>query len=199
MLRTYLPLLLLGSLGALAAAQTADFPGGRDIQSVARPANSFLIGAMHIDNDEYFVPVGPVEQRSTKLGKTVKVTGPVDTLVYAGPKTASSLTTYTGMASQLKTAGYTEVWSCARATCGGPYDLVNLLAQPLVDSLHEGSWAGWIIDDLYTNNSDVRYGAFQKNGEYVIVVGVLAPGKPSGALVIRANGPATDSALAATT
>ena len=176
------------------SAQTSDFPGGSDMQSITRPANSFLIGAMHIDNDEYEVPVGPVE-RGTTLGKSIKATGPVDTVAYAGPKSASSLTTYTALSAQLLGSGFVEVWSCARKTCGSPYDLAGILFQPLVDTIHTGGWGGMIIDDLSASNGDVRYGAFRKGTEYVLALGVLSPGHNSGALLVRVNGPADNPVL----
>ncbi len=178
----------------VAGAQEADFPGAQDLRNVARPANSQIVGAMHIDNDEYSVPVGPAGQR--KLGKTVVVTGPVDVLAYAGPTTASSLTTYTGLSSQLKQQGYSEVFTCVRATCGDTYGLIGILAQPLIDTMHEGTWGGQIIDATFTSNSDARYGAFKKGEEYVLALGVLSPGHKSGAMLIRLNGPADQTVLA---
>lgn len=198
-MRSMSALSTLMAVGALmpaslvAGAQAADFPQGQDMRNVVRPANSSIVGAMHIDNDEYSVPVGPTAQR--KLGKTVVVTGPVDVLAYAGPTTASSLTTYTGLASQLKAQGYSEVFTCVRAACGDPYGLVGMLAQPLIDTMHEGTWGGQIIDAMFTSNSDARYGAFKKGEEYVLALGVLSPGHKSGAMVIRLNGPADQSVL----
>lgn len=179
-----------------ASAQSSDFPGGSDLRSVARPANSTLIGALHIDNDEYQVPVGPVE-RGQALGKSVKVTGPIDTVAYAGPKSASTLTTFNGLSSQLLASGYVQTWSCAREACGSAYSLSNILFQPLVDSIHTGEWAGMIIDDLSASNEDIRYGAYRKGTEYLMVVAALQPGNHSGALLVRVNGPADDPVLRA--
>ena len=181
-------------LSVSCSAQSSDFPGGSDMRSITRPANSFLIGALHIDNDEYEVPVGPVE-RGTALGKSIKASGPVDTVAYAGPKSASSLTTYSALSAQLLGSGFVEVWSCARKTCGSAYSLANILFQPLVDSIHTGTWGGMIIDDLSASNDDIRYGAFRKGTEYVLALGVLAPGQNSGALLVRVNGPADDPVL----
>lgn len=178
----------------ICSAQSSDFPGGSDMRSITRPANSFLIGALHIDNDEYEVPVGPVE-RGSALGKTIKATGPVDTVAYAGRKSASSLTTYSSLSAQLLGSGFVEVWSCARKTCGSAYQLANNLFQPLVDSIHTGNWGGMIIEDLSASNDDIRYGAFRKGTEYVLALGVLSPGQNSGALVVRVGGPADDPVL----
>jgi hypothetical protein len=178
-----------------ASEPVSDFPGASDFRTLTRPANSFIIGAMHIDNDEYAIPLGPVERNSLELGKSVKVTGPIDTLAYAGPKSASSLTTYTGLTAQLTAAGYKEVWSCARATCGHAFTLAGILDQPMIDSIHGGDWGTWLIDDLDATNGDIRYGTFRKGDEYMLVMAALAPGYPSGALLVRANGPANESVL----
>lgn len=191
----HLPLLLACiALTGACAAQTSDFPGASDMRNVARPEGSTLIGGMHIDNDEFAVPTGPVE-RGSDLGKTVTATGPVDRVAYAGPKSASSLTTYTNLSGQLVRSGFTEVWTCARKTCGSAYSLAGILFQPLVDTIHTGSWGGMIINDLSASNDDVRYGTFRKGNEYMLVLAVLAPGKNSGALLIRVNGPADDAVL----
>lgn len=176
---------------AMASEPASDFPGASDLRVLTRPANSFIIGAMHIDNDEYAIPVGTVEQGAS-LGKSVTVTGPIDTLVYAGPKTASSLTTYTALVSQLTAAGYTEVWSCARKSCGSAFSLANILDKPVIESTHTGNWGEWMIDCLNATNDDIRYGTFRKGNEYMLVMGALQPGSPSGALVIRVNGPANE-------
>ena len=185
------PLVLL-ALTPMLFAQTSDFPGGTDLRPVRRPANSVMLGAMHIDDDEYQIPMGPVEHGATKLGKSVTARGPVDVVAYAGPKTASTLTTYGAMSSQLLAAGYTQSWSCVRDTCGDPYTLAGLLAQPLVDAMQTSSGGGPIIDTLYTSNKDVRFGSFHKGAEYLLIVAVLSPGHPSGALMVRVNGPATE-------
>ena len=196
MLRMKTPLLLaaLVCLSASASAQSSDFPGGSDLRSVTRPAGSFLIGALHIDNDEFQVPIGPVE-RGDKLGKSINVVGPIDTVAYAGPKSASTITTFNALSAQLLASGYVQTWSCARATCGSAYSLSHILYQPIVDSIHTGEWAGMIIDDLSASNEDIRYGAFKKGAEYILVVAALQPGNHSGALLVRVNGPADDAVL----
>lgn len=181
---------------ALASEPSSDFPGASDFRSLTRPANSLLIGAMHIDNDEYAIPLGPIEHGSSDaLGKSTTATGPIDVVAYSGPKTASSLTTYTALAGQLTAAGYTEMWSCVRKTCGSGFGLAKILDQPLIDSIHTGEWGTWLINSLDATNDDVRYGTFRKGGEYMLVMGALSPGYPSGALVIRVNGPAGESVL----
>lgn len=182
---------------AWASEPASDFPGASDFHVLTRPTNSFIIGARHIDNDEYSIPLGPVESNSKQLGKSTTATGPIDVLAYAGPKTASSLTTYTALAGQLRAAGYTEVWSCARQSCGSGYTLATILSQPTIDSIHTGNWASWMIDSLDATNDDVRYGTFRKGNEYMLVMGALSPGYPSGALAIRVNGPANESVLQA--
>ena len=186
--------LLLATLST-ANAQTSDYPGAADLHVLARPQSSFIIGAIHIDNDEYDVPVGPVEQNATHLGKTLTVTGAIDTLAYAGPTTASSFTTYNGLAGQLLAAGYTEVWSCARKTCGAAFYLARILDKPMLDSIHKDDWGFWLNDDLNATNDDIRYGTFRKHDEYILIMGALAPGHPSGALVIRINGPSNEPVL----
>lgn len=193
--RLSLPLLLL-VIASSAYTQTSDFPGASDFHAVTRPANSFIIGAIHIDNDEYAIPLGPVEWNADHLGKSLTVTGPIDIIAYAGPATTSSLTTYTNLASQLVASGYTEVWNCARKTCGSAFHLANILDKPLMESIHQGQWGFWINDDLNATNDDIRYGTFRKGTEYMLVMGVLAPGQPSGALLIRVNGPASDAVTA---
>ncbi len=182
------------ALSVSCSAQTSDYPGGSDMRSITRPANSFLIGALHIDNDEYEIPVGPVGSGKI-LGKAIKATGPVDTVAYAGPKSASSFTTYGALSAQLLGSGFVEVWSCVRQACGNAYDLANLLWQPLVDSIQTGLWGNMIIDDLGAANDDIRYGAFRKGAEYVLALGALSPGHNSGALLVRVNGPADDPVL----
>jgi hypothetical protein len=176
-------------------AQTTDFPGASDIPRIVRPAGSFIIGAMRIDNDEFEVPLGPIERSAPKPAKTLTVTGSVDRLAYAGPTTTSTLSTYSWIATQLKAAGYTEVFTCARATCGSAYRLANYLAQPLIDSTHQGDWAHWMIDDLYAANDDIRYGTFRRGAEYLCVLAALVPGHPSGALLIRIADPSSKPVL----
>jgi hypothetical protein len=186
--RLFFPLLALTAVST-ARAQTSDFPGASDFPSIVRPANSFIIGAMHIDNDEYSIPLGPVGN-SEQLGKSKTVTGPIDELAYAGPKTTSTLTTYTGLVSQLTAAGYKEEWSCARATCGNAFNLSNILDKSLIATIHEGNWGILIINDLNATNNDVRFGVFRRSAQYMLVMSSLDPGYPSGAMLIRVNGPA---------
>lgn len=183
----------------IASAQSSDYPGASDFHTIARPANSFIIGALHIDNDEFAIPLGPVEWHADHLGKSLTVTGPIDMLAYAGPKTASSLTTYTSLASQLTTSGYTEVWSCSRKTCGSAFYLATILDKPLRDAALQGDWGFWLNDDLNATNDDIRYGTFRKGAEFMLVMGSLSPGDPSGAMLIRVNGPANNPVLSATT
>ncbi len=178
--------LLLGTTVVL-QAQTSDLPRSSDFKTINRPSNSFIAGAMHIDNDEYAVPVGPVERSASHLGKTSTVTGPIDTLVYTGPTTASSLTTYTNLTSQLTMQGYEPVWSCSRVTCGSAFTLMQLLSKSVLDATH-GEWGHAIISCLYAANDDIRYGSFRKADEYVLVLASLSPGNRSGALVVRVNG-----------
>lgn len=196
-LRVLFPAALVAAVAATAVASepVSDFPGASDLRTLTRPANSYIIGAMHVDNDEYAVPLGPVESHSTTLGKNLLVTGPIDTLAYAGPKTASTLTTYNELASQLTGSGYTLVWSCARATCGSGFTLANILDKPMIDSIHTGNWGFWLNDDLNATNDDIRYGTFRKGAEYMLVMASLQPGQDSGALVIRVNGPNSDPVL----
>lgn len=193
--RTWLTLSSLGILSCVLTAQEADFPGASDFRTLTRPANSLILGAMHIDNDEYAVPLGPVERNAKAPAKSLTVTGAIDMVAYGGPKTASSLTTFGELTSQLKTQGYTEVWTCARATCGSAFTLANILDKPLIDSIHQGDWGHYLIDDLNATNDDIRYGTYRKGEEYMLVMAALAPGYPSGALVIRVNGPANDPVL----
>ena len=183
-----LGLTLLVGVAPILRAQTSDLPTASDFKTINRPANSFIVGAQHIDNDEYAVPLGPVERSAAHLGKTITVTGSIDTLVYSGPTTASSLTTYNNLVSQLTTQGYEPVWACSRATCGSAFTLVVLLSKPVLDA-NPGDWGHAIINSLYAANDDIRYGSFRKGDEYLLVTGTLSPGKSSGALVIRVNGP----------
>ncbi|MBS1814514.1 MAG: hypothetical protein JSS87_06545 [Acidobacteria bacterium] len=178
-------------------AQDSDYPGATDFRTVQRPAKSFIIGAMHIDNDEYVIPIGTVANSATHPGKSIKVTGPIDALAYAGSKTTSTLSAYGFLSSQLIKAGYTQVWACARATCGSAFALAQILDQPLIDSIHEGSWPNWMINDLNAINEDIRYGVFRKGGEYMLVLTSLSPGYPSGVLLVRVNGPANEPVLPA--
>lgn len=179
---------------AHASDPSSDLPGASDLRILTRPGNSFIIGAMHIDNDAYAIPIGPVE-RGESLGKSVTATGSIDLLAYAGPRTASSFTTYTALASQLTAAGYAEVWNCARKSCGSAFSLANILDKPVIASIHTGDWSQWMIACLNATNDDIRYGAFRKGQEYVLVMGALSPGYPSGALVVRVNGPANEPVI----
>ena len=180
------------SFAAVACAQVSDYPGASDFHTIARPAGSVIIGGMHIDNDEYEIPLGPVEWNADHLGKSMTATGPIDTLVYAGPTTASSLTTYTNLATQLTTNGYTLVWGCVRKTCGSAFHLANILDKPVIAAVKGEGFGIEINNDLNATNDDIRYGTFRRGDEYVLVMGSLGPGKPSGALLIRVNGPAND-------
>jgi hypothetical protein len=122
-------------------------------------------------------------------------TGSVDRLAYAGLTTTSTFSTYSAIASQLKAAGYTEIYTCARATCGSAYHLATYLTQPLINSTHQGDWAHWMIDDLYAANDDIRYGTFRRGAEYLCVLAALVPGHPAGALLIRIANPSSKSVL----
>ena len=77
--------------------------------------------------------------------------------------------------------------------------MATILSQPTIDSIHTGNWASWMIDSLDAANDDVRYGTFRKDNEYMLIMGALSPGYPSGALAIRVNGPANESVLQAKT
>ena len=193
-----LRLTLLLGFAPILQAQTSDFPGASDFKAINRPADSFIVGAMHIDNDEYAIPVGPVERNASQLGKTVAATGPIDTLVYSGPTTASSLTTFSNVAAQLTTLGFEPVWACSRATCGSAFALMQMLSRPVLDSIH-GDWGHAIINSLYAANDDSRYGSFRRGDEYVIVLASLSPGNRSGALLIRINGHGQSVVQTATT
>ncbi|MDE1154658.1 MAG: hypothetical protein PW735_02890 [Acidobacteriaceae bacterium] len=181
------------------AAQTSDFPGASDFPEVHRPPDSFLIGAKRVDLDEFAIPVGPVERGGpAHPGKALHATGSIDYLAYSGPKTTSSLATYTGLAAQLRNEGFTEVYSCSRASCGSAFTLDNLLSQPLVDSIHTGDWGHYLIDDLDSTTDDSRYGVFQRGGVYYLVLASLGSGYRSGSLLIRVAQPPAASVLAET-
>ncbi len=193
-----LPAFILASIvafGPALLAQTSDFPGASDFPNLKRPAGTTIIGAHRIDNDEFSVPVGPVGSNSKLTGKSVSATGSIDTLAYAGATTTSSLSSYSAWTGQLREAGYTEVWGCARATYGNAYTLINYLAQPTIDTMRTGNWGRYMIEDLYATNDDTRYGVFRKGGEFMLVATSLAPGKPSGSILIRISNPPAVSIL----
>lgn len=199
-MRTTFPLALLFlAATSTAIAQTSDLPNGNDMRDIHRPANSFLIGAMHSDRDEYAVPIGPVARGNQSPAKSVTVTGPIDTVAYAGPQTTSSFATYDQLHAQVIAQGYTEVWSCIRTTCGSAFTLANILDKPLIDAVHDRDYGFYLNDDLNATNDDTRYGAFRKGDTYLLIMASLQPGKPSGSLIVRVNGPADDIVYHATT
>jgi hypothetical protein len=75
---------LLASSASIASAfePASDLPGASDLHVLTRPANSFLIAARHIDNDEYAIPLGPVESNSKQPGKSTTATAPIDVLTW---------------------------------------------------------------------------------------------------------------------
>ncbi len=195
-MRTVKSVLLLFLCGVVAAhAQTSDYPGASDLPGITRPANSFIIGAMHIDNDEFQVPVGPVDRNSERLGIVITATGPIDTIAYAGPVTVSSFANYNALKAQAMAAGYTEIWSCARTTCGSAFALARILDKALEATIVPSGRAIDLNNELNATNDDIRYGAFRRGDVFLLIMASLQPGRPSGSLIIRVNGPVNESAL----
>ncbi|MDE1163703.1 MAG: hypothetical protein PW792_17400 [Acidobacteriaceae bacterium] len=171
-------------------AQTSDFPGASDFPEIQRPTNAIAIGAMRIDMDEFVIPTGPVERSgSPRAGKSVTAQGSIDYLAYSGSTTTSSLATYTGLATQVRAHGFKEIYSCARTTCGSAFTLDELLGQPVIASIHTGNWGHYMINSLNATNDDSRYGVFQKEGVYFLLLASLSPGEHAGALIIRIANP----------
>ena len=189
--------LLFFALSAVAQSgnPTVDFPDGRDWTFLTRPAGAVIAGASHTDSDDLDLPLS-AKGRDGKFAKTVRATGAVDYLAYAGPVTTSTLANFNALSSQAVAAGFKPVFSCARTMCGG-FQYIEALFTPLVDSLSGSPYYNFTQQALAAWSGDVRSTTFKRGtGEYLTLTTALAPAAYSGVLLIKVGGapPAGDPA-----
>lgn len=175
------------SAAAQSGNPTVDFPNARDWSFLTRPAGAVIAGAFHTDSDQLDLPLS-AKGRDGKFSRTVKATGAVDYLAYAGPVTTSTLANFNALSSQAVAAGFKPVFTCARTACGG-FAYIESLFAPLVDSLSGSPYYNFTQQALAAWSGDVRSSTFKRGtGEYLTLTTALAPAAYSGVLVIKVGG-----------
>ena len=190
--------LLLLSVPAFAQTQTTDFPSGADWATVTRPPQSIISAASHTDYDEFAIPMSA--NVGAKFAKSLPVKGAVDYLPYSGPPSRSTLQNMEVIAKQLGEEAFKPIFTCVRTACGG-YEMAMSLAMPLINAIDGTGYHNFNVETFGAVTGDVRYTAFQRGEEYIMVLTDLAPGHFSGVLLINVGGknpvPHTPAAAAA--
>jgi OmpA-OmpF porin, OOP family len=117
--------LSLASAARVDAQQLTDVKGSRDPAAIKRYEGSVIIGYKFAKFDEFTFLVGPLTRSTASSGpilvpsKVQRVEGQYTRLVYTGPEGRSPLEVVRNYEQELTKAGFTSVYQCARAECGG--------------------------------------------------------------------------------
>jgi hypothetical protein len=121
-------LLSLASPARVDAQPLTDVQGSKDPAAIKRYEGSVIIGYKFSKFDEFTFLIGPLGPSKASTGprlvpsKVQRVEGRYTRLVYVGPDGRSPLEVVRNYEQELKTAGFTPVYQCARAECGGSED-----------------------------------------------------------------------------
>jgi OOP family OmpA-OmpF porin len=107
------------------AQQLTDVKGSKDPAAVKRYEGSVIIGYKFGAFDEFTFLVGPLAPSTASSGpnlvpsKVQRAEGRYTRLVYRGPEGRSPLEVIRNYEQELAKSGFTPVFQCARAECGG--------------------------------------------------------------------------------
>jgi hypothetical protein len=107
------------------APRLSDVKGSKDPAAIKRYEGSVIIGYKFSKFDDFPFLVGPLTASKASSGpilvpsKVQRVEGQYTRLVYAGPEGRSPLEVVRNYERELTKAGFTIVYQCARAQCGG--------------------------------------------------------------------------------
>lgn len=107
------------------AKPLTDVKGSKDPAAIKRYEGSVIIGYKFSKFDEFTFLAGPLKPSTASGGpnlvpsKVQRVDGQYTRLVYVGPEGRSPLEVVRNYEQELAKAGFTPVYQCARAECGG--------------------------------------------------------------------------------
>jgi OmpA-OmpF porin, OOP family len=176
---TVLPL-ALSALPASVHAQSpqlSDVKGSKDPAAIKRYEGSVIIGYKFGKFDEFTFLVGPLTRSTASSGpalvpsKVQRVEGRYTRLLYVGPEGRSPLEVVRNYQQELTKTGFTPVYQCARAECGGSeadltdrtlYTMQNRLAN--YPPAHSGKPPGQVTEYAFSSASDGRLLVAKRTG-----------------------------------
>jgi OmpA-OmpF porin, OOP family len=174
---TLLSLATTARVDAQQSQQLTDVKGSKDPAAIKRYEGSVIIGYKFSKFDEFTFLVGPLAPSKASSGpnlvpsKVQRVEGRYTRLVYTGPEGRSPLEVVRNYEQELTKAGFTLVYQCARAECGGSeadmtdrtlYTMQNRLAN--YPPAHSGRAPGQVTEYAFSSASDGRLFVAKRTG-----------------------------------
>jgi OOP family OmpA-OmpF porin len=159
------------------AQSLTDVKGSKDPAAIKRYEGSVIIGYKFAKFDEFTFMVGPLARSTASTGpglvpsKVQRVEGQYTRLVYVGPEGRSPLEVVRNYEQELTKNGFTRVYQCARAECGGSeadltdrtlYTMENRLAN--YPPAHSGRAPGQVTEYAFSSASDGRLLVAKRTG-----------------------------------
>jgi OmpA-OmpF porin, OOP family len=156
--------------------QLPDVKGSKDPAAIKRYEGSIIIGYKFAKFDEFTFMTGPLVPSTASTGprlvpsKEQRVEGQYTRLVYVGPAGRSPLEVVRNYEQELTSAGFTRVFQCARAECGGTeadmtdrrlYTMENRLPNP---PAQPGRPAGQLTEYAFGGAKDGRLLVAKRTG-----------------------------------
>lgn len=158
------------ALPAPGDAQTlTDVKGSKDPAAIKRYEGAIIIGYKFARFDEFTFPIGPLTRTKASSGsdllpsKVQRAEGQYTRLLYTGPEGRSPLEVVRNYEQELTKAGFTVVYQCARAECGGSEaDMTDRLLYTMENRLsnyppaHSGRPPGQVTEFAFSGAKDGR-------------------------------------------
>jgi OOP family OmpA-OmpF porin len=109
------------------SAHAQDFPGSQDHPMVSRYKGSFIDAYDMRDYDRYVLALGKPTRDAAgnrAAAKTQELEGKVTRIVYRTPQARSAFEVFRNYEMALQGAGFTTLYRCLPAECGGYYNFV---------------------------------------------------------------------------
>ena len=162
----------------LQAQQLTDVKGSKDPAAVKRYEGAVIIGYKSGAFDEFTFPVGPLARSTASSGpnlvpsKVQRAEGRYTRLVYRGPEGRSPLEVIRNYTQELAKSGFTPVFQCARAECGGgDGDIAEQALYTMENRLknypppNSGRAPGQITEYAFSGATDGRLLVAKRSGE----------------------------------
>jgi OmpA-OmpF porin, OOP family len=159
------------------AQKLSDVKGSKDPAAIKRYEGSVIIGYKFSKFDEFTFIAGPLTRSTASSGpnlvpsKTQRVEGQYTRLVYVGPEGRSPLEVVRNYEQELAKTGFTPVYQCARAECGGNeadltdrtlYTMENRLAN--YPPANSGQPPGQVTEYAFSSAKDGRLFVAKRTG-----------------------------------
>jgi OOP family OmpA-OmpF porin len=169
--------LSLGLAARVDAQLLTDVKGSKDPTAIKRYEGSVILGYKFSKFDEFTFLVGPLTRSTASSGpglvpsKVQRVEGQYTRLVYVGPEGRSPLEVVRNYEQELTKAGFTRVYQCARAECGGnEADLTDRTLYTMENRLanypppHSGRAPGQVTEYAFSSATDGRLFVAKRTG-----------------------------------